>query len=560
MSSVAARIFTQQLVGYVPHTSVSGDTWQLTKRGTTTSAGAAGGTTLIDTGGDSGGADTYNGRYWVKVTSGTNTGLWKRIVDDNGTGTLTLENNGFPNQVGSGVDYEIWLSPEPVVVVDSSGGETDMVDAVRSEADVNSAAFWLDYYAVPITGNRRGKIAKITDFTPGTGTFVLASGLGGALAAGDVVLLRKFVEASNLSLSLSEDYFPRAQNRINLSRGDGVVGPRGGTVSFNTQIVGSGTLSGDGVVANSSPSHGLLQACGLEETVGTTMTVSGGASSTTVIDVATATWERIVKVGMAVQHNNTVAFVTAITDGGVGVDQLTVSPALPVAPAASDVVYVGRMYGLSTDSDVDGVCVDVEIDGVRTTLTGCKGNVEITDAAVPEFAFSFNVDHWTRDQEAVPFEPGTAFTTTAPVLQSDRIAYLDTGKVDVKGFTATPGTTVARKMVQGSSGVNGGAGYHLTSYAPGGTWREIILTGTENIGRDSAWLARTAYALAVIYGAGAKCIAVRMPVTRLIQSPHPEDSEGIMEHAAVFEAQDAGYANDGGGTSNKVPDWALHIF
>jgi len=559
MSSIAARIWSQQIVSYVPHTSVSGDSWSLVKRGTTTSAGAAGGTTLVDTGADSGGADTYNGAYWVKILSGTNQGLWKRITDDDGSGTLTLENNGFPNQVASAVEYEIWLSPDPVVKVDSSSGETDMVDATRSEADLNTADFWLDYYAIPITGNRRGKIAKITGFTPGTGTFVLAAGLGGALAAGDVVLLRKFIEAGGLALGPTEDYLPRPQNRVNMSRGDGAVGARAGTVNFNTQIVGTGSLAAAASVANSSPAHGLFQACGLEETVATSAAVGAG-STTTAVTVATGTWERFVRVGMAVMWNGNVSFITAITDGGGGVDTLTVSPALPVAPAASDTLYAGRMYELATDADTYGALVEVEVDGVRTTFTGCKGNVEITDAAIPEFAFTLSADHWTREVEAAPYVPNTAYHTTLPVLQSDRIAYLDSTKVDVKGFTATPGTAVSPKMVQGSSGINGRAGYQVTGYAPGGTWREIVLSGSENIGRDSAFLARTAYALAVVYGSHGKCIAVRMPVAKLIQSPHPEDADGIMEHPAVFEAQDAGMANDGASTSNKVPDWALHIF
>ena len=142
MSTIAARIWRQQILGYVPHTSVSGETWQLIKRGYTTTAGAANGTTLIDIGSDSGSADTYNGRYWVKILSSTNKGLWKRVIDDDGAGTLTFENNGFPNQVLGTVQYEIWLSPEPIVVVDSSSGETNMVDAVRTEADTGDFAFW----------------------------------------------------------------------------------------------------------------------------------------------------------------------------------------------------------------------------------------------------------------------------------------------------------------------------------------------------------------------------------------------------------------------------------
>ena len=559
MSSIAARIWEQQILAYCPHTGVSGEAWSLVKRGTTTGAGAANGTTLVDTGGDSGGADTYTGSHWVKILSGSNQGLRKRIVDDDGAGTLTLENNGFPNQVASAVEYEIRLSPDPVVVVETSSGETNMVDATRSEAAINGAAFWLDYYACPITGSRRGKIAKITGFTAGTGTFALAAGLGGALAAGDVVLLRKFLEIGNLALGPTEEYHPRLQNRVNLSRGDGVVGARAGTVGFNTQVVGTGSLAAAASVANTCPTHGLFQACGLEEVVATAAVVGAG-STTTAVTVATGTWERFVKVGMAVMWNGNVSFITAITDGVAGVDTLTVSPALPVAPASGDTLYAGRMYEQSIDADTLGVLIEVEIDGVLTTFTGCKGNVEITDAAVPEFAFTLQADDWTREVEAAPYVPNTALTTTPPVLQSDRIAYLDTTKVDIRGFTSTPGTQVVAKMVQGSGGMNGRSGYHVTGYQSGGTWREIVLSGSENVGRDSAFLARTPYALSVVYGSHGKCMAVRMPVARLIQSPHPESAEGMVEHPAVFEAQDAGVADDGVPTSIKVPNWALHMF
>src|SRR5689334_8455975 len=132
MPTVAARLFNQQECRIASHTSVSGNTWQFVKKGTATSSGAADGTTLIDTNGDSGGADTYNGLYWVKILSGTLTGQWSRVVDDDGAGTLTFEDTGFSAQVASGVQYEIWLSPDPVVVVDSSSGETNMVDAGRA--------------------------------------------------------------------------------------------------------------------------------------------------------------------------------------------------------------------------------------------------------------------------------------------------------------------------------------------------------------------------------------------------------------------------------------------
>jgi hypothetical protein len=434
-----------------------------------------------------------------------------------------------------------------------------MVDAVRAEADVDDAEFWDGYYAVPITGNRRGKIGEITAFNPATGTFVLAAGLGGALAAGDVVLLRKFVEVGNPSPGLAEDYTKRAQNRVNHAVGDGVVGPRSGTFGFNMQAIASGSLSASGTVAAPSPAHGLLEACGLEETAGTSVTAQAG-STTTSINIATATWEDIIKVGTAVMHNGNVSFVTAITDGAGSDDVLTVSPAFPVAPVATEAINASRMYAKSTDSDVLGCCIEFEIDGVRQTMTGCKGNVTITSEPVPLFDFAFEVDHWIREIEAAPYNPNTAYPSNAPVLESDRIFYLDTTKVDIKGFTATPGAVMSPKNVQGAYGLNGRAGFHLTGYDAGGTFDEIVSSSGDDYGRDVEFQVRTAKVLACVYGSHGNCIAIRMPVARWIESPHPKEGEGMVEHGNVLEAQDAGVANDGGGTSNKVPDWALHIF
>ncbi|HJW75786.1 MAG TPA: hypothetical protein VJ787_08985, partial [Thermoleophilia bacterium] len=60
MTDFLARSYTQQQLGYFPHTAVTGNAWSYVKAGTCTGAGAADGTTLIDTNGDSAGADAYN--------------------------------------------------------------------------------------------------------------------------------------------------------------------------------------------------------------------------------------------------------------------------------------------------------------------------------------------------------------------------------------------------------------------------------------------------------------------------------------------------------------------
>jgi len=532
---------------------VSGDAWQLTFKGVTTGAGAAGGTTLIDTNKDSGGANTYNGQYWVRITSGALKGKWKRIIDDDGSGTLTLENNGFEAQVGSGVYYEVYLSPEPVVVVDSSADNTHFVDATRTEPDVDNDPFWKDYYAVIISGTYRGVVRKITGFVPGTGTFTVASSMGGTLSAGDVVLLRRFIEADGISPGLTSEYTPRPMHRLNFSRGDGVVGAKGGTFAFNTQIRPGGLDTNE---TYKSETHGLYQAVGLEEVCTTQCTV--GLASTTTSIVIGAEWENVVRPGVMVVINGEPRFVTAITDGGAA-DTLTISPPLTVAPAQNDTVNPTRNFFKTTDGDTYGVVLEWELDGIRHTMTGCKGNVTLASGALPMLQWSFNVDHWIREIEAAPYTAGSSYETNGAVIEADRQCWVDTTATNINGFTCTIGTETARRKVQGSAGINGGAGFQITRVVGGGTFRELYDTSGDSLPQDLKYSVRTSFGLIVVYGASGATFATRSPTTRIIQEPNPEDDEGVAMAPSVFESQDAGTAADGAGTLYKLPDFAFAI-
>lgn len=545
------RITAQQQLGYVPHTSVEGEVWTFIKTGTCTSNGAAGGTTLIDTGADSGAADTYNGRYWVRCTSGANKDQWKRIIDDDGAGTLTLENNGFRAQVVSGVEYEIWQSPEPVIVVDSSGAATTIVDDVRDEAN----DFWNGYYAVPITGNRRGEVKQITDFVSSSGTFTV-SAFSGVLAAGDVVLIRKFVEVGNANDGTTRGYEKRLQNRVNLSEGDGIITQRGGTFSFDTDVTATGSLAGDGVRNAGSVLSGLFQAAGFEETVGTSNTITA-VTSTTQVDIATGNWEDYA-IGMPVSVNGAMAWVTSLTDGGGAADTVVFTPPLPSTPTTSDVLDAGRLYSKSTDGDVLGCVVEYEVDGERITMTGCKGNVVLNDGPKLSFSWSFNVDHWVREIEAAPYNAGTAYTTAAAIVSSDRIAYLDTTKTDIGGFTASLNTEVQGRMVQGSTGINGRSGYQVTNYAAGATFRELLGSSGE-LDQDTRFGARTSYAVMVMFGSHGDAFGVRIPAGRVIEDPKTADESGMRSAPNVFGAQDAGSTTDGASSIVKIPDFAFGV-
>ena len=140
MTTFLSRISNQVQLAYVPHTSVQGDVWQHQRKSTSTSSGASNGTTLIDD--QLGGSDNdYNGKYWIHILSGDAKGEWRRIVDYTAsTGTAKLEGNGFTAQIASGVEYELWLSPEPVVVCTTSGpGGNGCTDTNRNEPD----DFWV---------------------------------------------------------------------------------------------------------------------------------------------------------------------------------------------------------------------------------------------------------------------------------------------------------------------------------------------------------------------------------------------------------------------------------
>ena len=551
---VQTRVTSQRQIGYVPHTSVSGEAWQCVQTGITDSAGAANGTTLIDSNGDSGAAHTFAGRYWVRCKDGDNENLMKRIAADDGAGTLTLENNGFPNQVASGVAYEIWLSPEPVVVVDSSSGETNMVDAVRAEAD----DYWLDFYACPITGNRRGRIAKITDHVSGSGTFTLEAGLGGALAAGDVVLLRRFFEASDIGPGVSTGYEETPMDRLDGNRGDGRVVSKSGNITFSTELYGLAAASASGSAARRAPFSHMMQAGGYKEIIGTSSTIGAG-STTSAISVATGSWENH-PIDSVVTWNGEMRFVTSTSDGGAGVDTVNVAPPLTVAPVDGETLRGGITYRRNrngSDGDYLGVCLEYEVDGVRYTMTGCKGNVSTVDGERLMLSWDLQVDHWVREIERAPYYAGSAYPSARPIMATERKCWVDTTATDMGGITASLNNEVAPKSVQGSSGINGRTGFGHVSTAAGATFRQLLDADGE-LPADERFNARTALAFTVVYGGGYRTsFGLRIPQARVVQDPMPEDAAGMLDAPNVLRAHDPGTATDGDGTVTRKADFMV---
>lgn len=551
MTTIAARVWKHQQFGFVPHTPVSGDTWTLQVRGVTTSAGASDGTTILDANTDSGGTKPFMGRCWVRILSGVNEGLWKRVVVDTGLGLLTLEGDGFPHQVVGSVSYEVWTSPEPTVVIDSSSGETNAVDAIRAEAD----DYWVGFYLVPITGTHRGKLARITASTSG-GVFTLASAFGSALAADDVCLLRRFFEVSDVSDGLEQPFAETPSYRLDGAIGDGRIVAKAGTFGYSTEVYGSGTVAADGDPAPRSPLAHMMQAAGFDEVLNSTGTTDSG-STTSALDCAAGDWEDL-GIGTMVEVINDCAWIQSTVDGAT--DTINIEPDLPLAPDTGMAVHATSLYRrnrLSRDGDYLGICIEHERDGIRTTMTGCKGNVVLNDGPTLMLAWSMQVDHWIRETERAPYYAGDAYPTQAPIRGTDRKAYIGTTAIDLGGLTASLNNEVAPKAVQGACGLNGRASFGHVNAAPGATFREIISTSDEQ-SRYQDFLKRTGLALYVIYGSSpGNYLGLRIANARLIQDAKPEDAGGIVDHPSVLAAHDASTTTDGGSTLHIVDDFSM---
>lgn len=554
---MGVRLTSNLILGYAPEQD---NPLQHICYGTTTSAGAAGGTTIVDadSAANSGSANTYNGVYWVEILSGTYKGLQKRVIDDDGAGTLTLEGNGFPGQIASGVQFRLFYSGEPVIKADSSGAATDVVDATRDEAD----DYWIGYGVEPVTGDRSGEAKAVTDFVSSTGTFTTGA-FTGALTAGDVCYLRRCIEAGNVSFTPEQPLIATPAYRSDFSNGPGHPGARGGNITFDVQLKGSGSLAAAGSAANASELAGLFQACGYSEVIGTSLTVNDASATTTSIDINTGTQENV-DIGQAIMHQGNVAWVTAKSDGGGGVDNITVAPPLPRAPNTSDVLYACRMYKPDVDALQKPVTIYFERDGYRYTLFGCQGTVDFTPGDDTEIVarFSLSCVHYAVEIEdnAAADALHALYSSARIILGSERVAYLDTTKVDIGGVNISGGTTAVKKKVSGAYGVSGSAGMQVTSVKPKISFTKLVEDSGDAIDAELAYQARTSYALSLIYGSHGNCVAFRAPVARVEALPAPADQEGLLTTTYAFDPQSAGVATDPTDGQVKVPNFSVCIF
>lgn len=556
---MGARLSRQTHLRWGPQTSVDGNSLERVRVGTATGNGAAGGTSIVDTNADSGTADLYSGRYMVQVTSGNAKGQWRRITDDDGSGTITVETaysyNGSAVQITTGTTYSIHKLPDSGVVVcaGDTASTTQFNDDYRDEDD----SFWVNYEAIPITGNLIGETSTVSAFDKSGGAseglFTVDTAFSEAPATGDVILLRKFLDFEPGSLTLTKASLPRLGGRQNFSRGKSRVGASSGGFSFRTRVYPSGSLAGSGSNANAGSIDGLLKACGYSETVDTSST-AGAGSSTTAVKLATGSHENHT-IGGAIIHNGNMRFITDITDGGAGVDTLTVSPALPVAPATSDVIYAVRTYKPSEDGDTTGVQIEIEVDGVLHHFVGCKGNVTFDAGSAGHLVASwdFTCTHHFRYLVASSYDASSAYSTALAPLTHDAEVYLDTTKTDVGGLTWSLNAQHQLSSVAGATALNFTTGPRLVDEDPRGAFTELLDSSGTGLPPSERFDSENTFSLFAYWGTHGDAVGFRAAAAQVVEHPDTGSSNDQVAMTQAWMATDAGtqpYDSDSGGVDD----------
>jgi hypothetical protein len=234
----------------------------------------------------------------------------------------------------------------------ASGGTTTTATASTGGGQDNAqlagaaAGFFLGLflYFLPntTTAALRGLVVPITAFSEaaGTATFTTTTTMPASPANGDSFMVFAPLPASSVSPSFGYENLEReAFERQTLDAPSSVKGLKQCSISFNLEMFGLETPLPNGATPARDRLSRFLEALGQRRAVAGT-TVSGGSSTTTVVDVTDAS---AFAVGDLVMIGGEIRRITAI-DTGATPDNITVAPALSSAPLDTTVVYQSERF------------------------------------------------------------------------------------------------------------------------------------------------------------------------------------------------------------------------
>jgi hypothetical protein len=314
----------------------------------------------------------------------------------------------------------------------------------------------------------------------------------------------------------------------------GTVGAKGGTVTFQTPLPG---LSTPAAAATSAVMpewcSTLLKACAFSETLGTGTTVSGGGSSTTVVNVANASG---IAVGSLVLISGEVRAVTA-TDTSAAPQSITLSHALSVAPADGVVVYASAQYVLG-DSAPGTVTIVGKGDGFLYRFKGCKGTVKPRAVAASGdnkrlmLEWTFQVDAW---DEVEPTGSVPALSIPASVLaKSSPFFWAGSARV-ISGLDFNPAVTITAQ--ESTAGENGRAGWVATDADATLQFTAYRASGTDALRVDFASGAERS-ALAQFGSSAGGAVGIYIHKAQINAYPAEADANGLVTLPVTVRALD----------------------
>ncbi len=338
----------------------------------------------------------------------------------------------------------------------------------------------------------------------------------------------KFIKATEISpFSPSADVIERPGMVRDLVRQPHVLGPKGGSFSFKTELKASGTAAADAVAAIASESSPFLESVLGSVTRGTGTTVGVGSSTTAIVCVATAG----LAVGMAVEINNEIRIVTAIADG----THFTVDRALAGAPSNADVVYASSMFKRSNTGHKSLAFV-VFRDGIEYTALGCYAKVKlegINAKGTAHLSVEVTVGSWAVTTKAsLPSTTLAGITAVlAPVIKGAPYALAGTEAI-ITGLDLDLG---AEFMYQESTAAaDNKAGLELVDMKPSGTVKPWYAAG--NL---TAFYAGTEQSM--VFSAGSRTTGFAIYIGKAQYAPPAlEDRGGIVGESIGFMVNDNG--------------------
>lgn len=453
----------------------------------TTSAGAAGGTTVVSTSLDSANDYAYVGNILecVSATNTANIGC-RAMITAFSAATDTATCHAFPAQVSSGDVFRMYETNDgKIIATDGVVGGATIIAAGRTEADDywNGTSEEGGYYIEVVSADNpaASEHPRITDFANATGTFTLSTALSGNVVTGDFYRAMKHPEVTGVAMIPIDR--PDIQ-RATLVSGHGhepaARGLRSGAGAVELLHRGPGASR----AGEETDTHEALR-CVFSPTEVSDCTVDAASSLTSITYDAgsPAVGEMFVT-----EHGD---MLMCVADSGTAI---TPSPKLRTIPDEDTTLYGAMTYTPATLLQKALTCYSYIGNGIERILYGVVPTPTFSSSSGDYNKISIQLtatDHYEHvlDSTAAALERGwyPRLPSVDALRGRDmRLALWDGATVvelNCLGWTFDPGIETKRKTNQCAP--NDCDGYEIINVAPKGTFKTRMDSTTKRILRDA---------------------------------------------------------------------------